>query len=119
MSDGTGLRLVTFEATSATDVLAKLHREIDRIESGGDHESVRDHVVNAFWTAWHFHGWLWDAVKDKPELKDAVLKYRGLDGEVLDSKLSFGSALAERFVPLRICRLIATSPRHEIGRAHV
>ena len=112
MSDGTGLKLVTFEGTSARDVLAKLHREIDRIEGGVEHDHIRDHVVNAFWTGWHFHGWLWDVIKDQPELKDAVIRYRGLDGEALDSKLSFGSALAERFVPLRICRMIAMSPRH-------
>jgi len=112
MSDGTGLKLIAFEETSAKDVLAKLHREIDRIDSGIDHDHVGDHVVNAFWTAWHFHEWLWAAIKEKPELKAAILKYRGLDGEYIDNRLSFGMALAERFVPLKICRIIATSPRH-------
>lgn len=112
MSDGTGLKLITFEETSAKDVLAKLHREIARIDSGVDHDHVSDHVVNAFWTAWHLHEWLWAAIREKPELKEAVLKYRGLDGEDIDNRLSFGMALSDRFVPLKICRVIATSPRH-------
>jgi hypothetical protein len=112
MSDDTGLRLIAFEKTSAKDVLAKLHREIDRIDSSIDHDHVGDHVVNAFWTAWHFHEWLWAAINEKPALKAAVLKYRGLDSENIDNRLSFGMALADRFVPLKICRVIATSSRH-------
>ena len=112
MSDGTELQLVTFERTSAKEVLEKLRREIERIESGLEREFAADHVINAFWTAWHLHAWLWDAIKDRPTLKSDVLQYRGIDEQGIEDHYSFGTALARRFVPLKICRKIATAPGH-------
>ena len=112
MSDGTELQLVTFERTSAKGVLEKLRREIERIESGIEREFAADHVINAFWTAWHLHAWLWDAIKERPTLKIDVLQYRGIDEQGIEDHHSFGTALARRFVPLKICRMIATAPRH-------
>lgn len=112
MSDGTELQLVTFERTSAKGVLEKLRREIERIESGMEREFAADHVINAFWTAWHLHAWLWDAVKERPTLRSDVLQYRGIDEQGIEDHYSFGTALARRFVPLKICRMIAIAPRH-------
>jgi hypothetical protein len=112
MSDGTELQLVTFERTSAKGVLEKLRREIERIESGMEREFAADHVINAFWTAWHLHAWLWDAVKERPKLRSDVLQYRGIDEQGIEDHYSFGTALARRFVPLKICRMIAIAPRH-------
>ena len=112
MSDGTELQLVTFERTSAKGVLEKLRREIERIESGMEREFAADHVINAFWTAWHLHAWLWDAVKERPTLRSDVLQYRGIDEQGIEDQYSFGAALARRFVPLKICRMIAIAPRH-------
>jgi hypothetical protein len=111
MTEGTQFRLVAFERTSPRDILEKLRREIERIECPADRAFVGDHVVNAFWTAWRVHEWVWDAIKERPELKDAVLKYRGIDEPGIDDQTVFGIALARRFVPLKICRLIVTSPR--------
>lgn len=112
MSDGTELQLVTLERTSAKGILEKLRREIERIEGGLEREFAADHVINAFWTAWHLHAWLWDAIKDRPTLKSDVLQYRGVDEQGIENHYSFGTALARRFVPLKICRKIATAPRH-------
>lgn len=112
MGKDTELKLITFDQTSAKEVLAKLRREIERIENPAEREFAGDHVVNAFWTAWHLHEWLWDAIKEQPELKAAVLKYRGIDEEIIDDQKAFGAALARRFVPLKICRMIATSSKH-------
>jgi hypothetical protein len=112
MSDAARLSLVAFHNTSAEDVIEKLRREIDRIDAAGGQEFIRDHVVNAFWTAWHVHNWMWNAIKEKPDLKTAVLKYRGIENERIEDHESFGAALARRFVPLRICRMVATSSRY-------
>jgi hypothetical protein len=108
---GAEFHLVAFDQTSARDVIEKLRREIDRIESLAERDFAKDHVMNAFSTAWHIHEWLWDTIKDEPELKAAVLKYRGID-ETIDDHQAFGLALARRFVPLKICRVIATSSKH-------
>lgn len=110
MSDSTTLSLVTFEPSRARDVLDKLNREIERVERL-EREHTADHVTNAFWTAWHLHEWVWHAIKDDEQLKLAVLKYRGLDGESIPDQAAFGAALAGRFVPLKICRVIATTPK--------
>lgn len=112
MNEGKELHLVTFESTHAQGILAKLHREIERLLNASEGEFASDHVINAFWTAWHMHVWIWDAIKDQPALKDAVFKYRGIEEENIGNSSSFGTALARRFVPLKICRMIAMSPRH-------
>lgn len=112
MSEGTELQLITLDQTTARDVIGKLRREIERIESPAEHEFSGDHVVNAFRTAWHLHAWIWDAVKEQSELKATVFKYRGIDEEGIEDEHAFGAALARRFVPLKICRIIATSPKH-------
>lgn len=112
MSGSTDLKLITFAPTSAKDALEKLRREIERIEKPAESRYAGDHVINAFWTAWHLHEWIWDAIREQPDLKIAVLKYRGIDDENIDDQKAFGAALARRFVPLKICRMIATSPKH-------
>lgn len=112
---GTELQLITFNQTSAKDLLEKLRREIDRIENPAERQFAVDHVTNGFCTAWHLHEWLWDAIREQPQLKATVLDYRGIDDEGIDDQSAFGSALARRFVPLKICRIIATSAKH----AHV
>ena len=112
MNEGNELQLVTFEGTTAKAILAKLHREIERICSNQNTEFAADHVINAFWTAWNMHAWIWDAIKDQPALRDAVIAFRGLEEERVVDATSFGTALARRFVPLKICRKIATGPRH-------
>lgn len=112
MNDGKELQLVTFEGTSAKEILAKLHREVERLLQNPQGEFAADHVINAFWTAWHMHVWIWDAIKDQPALKEAVMRYRGLEEENIGDASSFGTALARRFVPLKICRKIAIDPRH-------
>ena len=109
MNDDGGPNLISFQQTSARQVLDKLAREIARINSSSG-EPIRDHVTNAFWTAWHIHSWLWNFIHRDPSLKQAVLTYRGIDDEVIDDSASFGEALARRFVPLKICRMIALSP---------
>jgi hypothetical protein len=111
MTEGTELKLVTFDRTSARDVVQKLRREIERIEIAADCDLARDQVINAFWTAWHLHEWLWSAVSERPELKAAVLKYRGIDEAGINDQKALGAALAGRFVPLKICRVIATSSK--------
>jgi hypothetical protein len=107
-----GPRLVTFDRTSAFDVIEKLRRDIARIDSSTECSIARDHTINAFWTAWHIHQWMWDAISDKPDLKLAVLKYRGIERYTIGDHETFGAVLAGRFVPLKICRMIATSPRY-------
>ena len=111
MTEGAGLKLVAFEQTSARHLLDKLKREIKRIDDAEERALAQDHVTNAVWTAWFVHEWLWDAIKDKPELKAAVLEYRGIGEVGIDDHASFGAALAGRFVPLKICRMIARSPK--------
>jgi hypothetical protein len=107
-----GPTLVTFDRTSACDIIEKLRRDIARIDSSTECALARDHTVNAFWTAWHVHQWMWDAISDKPDLKLAVLKYRGIEGYTIEDHETFGAVLAGRFVPLKICRMIATSSRY-------
>lgn len=55
---------------------------------------------------------MWDAISEKPDLKLAVLKYRGIDRYTIEDHETFGAVLAGRFVPLKICRMIATSSRY-------
>jgi hypothetical protein len=55
---------------------------------------------------------MWDAISDKPDLKLAVLKYRGIERYTIEDHETFGAVLAGRFVPLKICRMIATSSRY-------
>lgn len=112
MNEGKELQLVTFESTSAKEILAKLHREIERIHNDANAKFAADHVINAFWTAWLMHVWIWDAIKDQSALRDAVIKYRGIEEEKISDSSSFGTALARRFVPLKICRKIAMGARH-------
>jgi hypothetical protein len=109
MSEAVRLGLVKFRATSGSDVIEKLRRELQRIEQSDDPETAKDHVINAFWTTWHVHKWMWDAIDGKPELKKAVLEYRGIASYKIDDEVTFGAVLASRFVPLKICRQIATS----------
>jgi len=45
---------------------------------------MRDHLVTALWTAWHVHKWIWDAIREKPELKLTVLKYRGIETQTIN-----------------------------------
>lgn len=112
MSEANRLTLVAFDSTCAHNVIEKLRREVQRIECADDAASARDHIINAFWTAWHVHAWMWDAISDKPDLKLAVLKYRGIERQTVGSPEAFGAVLAGRFVPLKICRMIATSSRY-------
>lgn len=112
MSEASRLTLVTFHQTSGRDVIEKLRREVERIESCDDPGSVGDHVINAFWTAWHVHHWMWDVMSDKPDLKLAVLKFRGIERYTIEDHERFGTVLASRFVPLKICRMIGTSSRY-------
>jgi hypothetical protein len=58
------------------------------------------------------HKWIWDAISEKPDLKLAVLKYRGIETQIVEDHQSFGAMLAGRFIPLTICRMIATSSRY-------
>ena len=123
MSDGAGPKLVTFEHTSAKHLLDKLRREIERVDAAAEQASAQDHVTNAFWTAWSVHEWMWLAIEGRPDLKAAVLAYRGIDEAGIEDEKSFGTALAGRFVPLKICRAIATSAKqaevllHAVGAA--
>jgi hypothetical protein len=110
MTEGAGPKLITFEHTSAKQLLNKLRREIERIDDAGERAFAQDHVTNAFWTAWSMHQWIWQSFKERPHLKAAVLEYRGIEPAGIDDENSFGSALAGRFVPLKICRAIAKSP---------
>ena len=112
MSEASRLTLVTFHQTCGRDVIEKLRREVERIEGIDDPGSIGDHVINAFWTAWHVHQWMWDVISDKPDLKLAVLKYRGIEHYKIEDHETFGAVLAGRFVPLKICRMIATSSRY-------
>lgn len=114
MNRSVDLHLVTFRPTSAEDVIAKLRREIERIEPPVELEFVADHVNDAFRTAWHVHDWIWNAIKDEPALKETVLNYRGMDGGLIGDQNDFGLLLARRFVPLKICRLIAVAPRRAL-----
>jgi hypothetical protein len=109
MSEIARIGIVDFRAISASVVIEKLRRELQRIEQAHDSETVRDHVLNAFWTAWHVHKWMWNAIDGKPKLKRAVLEYRGIASYKIDNDIAFGAVLASRFVPLKICRQIATS----------
>lgn len=111
MSDGAAPKLVTFEHTSGKHLLDKLRREIERVDAAGEQVSAQDHVTNAFWTAWSVHEWMWQSIKGRPDLKAAVLAYRGIDQAGIEDEKSFGAALAGRFVPLKICRAIATSAK--------
>ena len=112
MNEAARVTLVALDDTCARHVIEKLRREVQRIESADDADSVRDHVVNAFCTAWHVHQWMWDAISEKPDLKLAVLRYRGIEHQAIKNHETFGAVLAGRFVPLKICRMIATSSRY-------
>jgi len=112
MNEAARLGLLNFRATSPSDVIEKLRRELQRIEQASDPETAQDYVINAFWSAWHVHRWMWDAIDVKPDLKQAVLEYRGIASYKIDNEVAFGAVLASRFMPLKICRLIATSSRY-------
>lgn len=112
MNEAAPLALVALADTCARHVIEKLRRELQRIESADDADCARDHVVNAFCTAWHVHQWMWDAISEKPDLKRAVLRYRGIEHQTIENHETFGAMLAGRFVPLKICRMIATSSRY-------
>jgi len=111
MNEGARLGLINVRETSASDVIEKLRRELQRIEQANDPEAAADHVINAFWSAWYVHKWMWNAIDGKPDLRQAVLEYRGISHYKIDDDVAFGAALASRFVPLKICRQVATSPR--------
>lgn len=109
---GVKLTSVTFDHTSAKDHLEKLRRECGRLEHAQDREQACDHLLNAFGTAWHLHEWVWDTIRDQPELRACVFaKFNISESDVKGSK-NFGAELARRKPALEISRIIATSSKH-------
>lgn len=105
------LEFASFDLRSPKDLLEKINREIARAVFDADREHAGDHVVNAFWSAWHIHDWLWDAIKGNDRLKGCVLAKAGIRGDIKGRK-QFGAALARQFRELEIARIIATSSKH-------
>ena len=53
----------TFGFTSRRDILAKLERELGRLDTAKTLEKAADHASNAAVTAWHLSEWAWAALK--------------------------------------------------------
>jgi hypothetical protein len=53
----------TFGFTSCGDILAKLERELARLDTAKTLEEAADHATNAAITAWHLSEWAWAALR--------------------------------------------------------
>jgi hypothetical protein len=89
-----------------------MNREIGRAETDTDREHAGDHVINALWSAWHLHEWVWDAIRDNAPSKARVLLQAGLPSNGITNQKQFGAELARRHKDLEIARIIATSVKH-------
>lgn len=112
MARSESIELISFDLTSAKDHLEKLRREIDRFESTREREQMGDHLVNAFWTAWHLHDWVWDTIRDQPELQRRVFAKFGISASDVNGQRDFGGELGRRNRDLEVARIIATSSKH-------
>lgn len=106
------LKNVSFDVTTAQDMLEKLRREIERIGDAAERESIGDHVINAFWTAWHLHEWVWVAMCSDPDKRSRVLKSLGISSADGRTKNGFVEGLVKARRHLEVCRLVANSAKH-------
>jgi hypothetical protein len=94
----------TFGFTSCGDILAKLEREVARLDTAKTLEEAADHASNAAVTAWHLSEWAW-----------AALKKGGHIGQGVDwaDKGEFQKWLtSEGCVELQHCQALANSFKH-------
>jgi hypothetical protein len=108
----------TFDIRSWQDVLAKLHRELERIKKTDNREDLIDHSFNFAVTAWQMADWLWADVQDKPKLKARVAAVAWIPPAKFTffafKKLICG---ANGCAALECCRVIATCSKH-VGVEH-
>jgi hypothetical protein len=104
--------LKTFGLTSCRDVLAKLDRELARLDTARTLEDACDHSTNAAISAWHLVEWTWSALKKDKQLSDRItnandlgVRWREID-EFKKWLLEHGCS------ELRHCQMITNSFKH-------
>lgn len=93
-----------FGFTSCGDILAKLERELARLDTAKTLEEAADHASNAAVTAWHLSEWAWAALKKGGLIgKDVAWKNKGEFQKWLTT---------EGCTELRHCEMLANSFKH-------
>ena len=110
----TGKKLPTFDIEDAGNMLAKLDREIKRVELAYSREEAADHCFNAILTAWHIHDWVWQDIKGdgRKRHKLAGLADRPLRGFAKPAFQKFIVSHDEFGHTMRYCRMITTASKH-------
>src|SRR5258708_12819513 len=104
--------LKTFRLTSCRDVLAKLDRELARLDTARTLEDACDHSTNAAITAWHLVDWTWSALKKDKQLSDRIANANDLGGRWSGINEFQGWVLGHGCSELRHCQMITTSFKH-------
>jgi hypothetical protein len=100
----------TFGLTTYRDVLAKLDRELERLDAAETLKDAADHGTNAAITAWHLVDWTWSALKSDSQLCDRIAKDLGARW---NEPNEFKRWLVEHGCrELRHCQMITTSLKH-------
>ena len=108
--------LPTFGIKTSSDMLRKLHWELDQLAKTEDidHQTAAYHCFNAAVTAWHLYEWIWLDIK-----RDYKLRAR-LAREASVPPQQFTKHHWKNFVQrhekanpfLRYCRVITTASKH-------
>lgn len=113
---------ITFDIRNSRDMLEKLRWECDQLRrTAADREALVHHALNAAWTAWHIHDWVWAAVSRDPVLRARFAKQAGIAPQKFDQE-AFAGWLVKDKPDLDLCRIIATSAKHvgaEIGPVEI
>ncbi len=67
-------KAITFGLISCRGMLAKLEREIARLEAAKSLADACDHGTNAAVTAWHLVDWTWSAFEGNLEIHNRIAK---------------------------------------------
>lgn len=102
---------------SCRQMLNKLAREIERVETNLDRDDASDHGTNAAWTAWHLADWFWADIRDINKKDGRTIA--ALAAEFGANPSSFGldefkRRVIERCDALRICQIITTASKHAL-----
>jgi hypothetical protein len=107
--DEIGGRYMTFGISSCRDMLAKLGREISRLEAAKTLEDAADHGTNAAIAGWHLNDWIWFVFDRNPTLKARAGEEAKQEWA---KKKDFQDWLRKQSRQLSICKKITISLKH-------
>src|SRR5258708_2492551 len=106
-------KAITFGLISCRDMLAKLEREIARLEAAKSLADACDHGTNAAVTAWHLVDWTWSAFEGTLEIHNRIAKDAGCPPPKFGKPQFTDWILGDLGCrSLRHCYIIATNSKH-------